>query len=144
MSRFLPFHNGEHDMFRRLLFLLALPLVLALVACDGDVNIEGNEQQSSSPTEPVTILIGGQCRTAFGRIECEDSSTSRPTGQLDAVRWELRSSTSGISQDNRRGQPDAEISFSGLEPDTYEVEQTVLASDGGSASQVHSDLVITE
>ena len=130
-------------MFRRLIPFAFLPLVLALIACDGDVNIDGSEQ-STSPTEPVTILIGGQCRAAFGRIECEDSSTSRPSGHLEAVRWELRSSSTGISQDNRRGEPDAEISFSGLEPDTYEVEQTVLADDGGAASQVHGDLVIDD
>ena len=130
-------------MSRRLIPLAFLPLVLTLIACDGDVNIDGSEQ-STSPTEPVTILIGGQCRAGDGRIECEDSSTSRPSGHLEAVRWELRSSSTGISQDNRRGEPDAEISFSGLEPDTYEVEQTVLADDGGAASQVHSDLVIAE
>ena len=131
-------------MLRRLIPFAFLPLVLALVACDGDVNIDGSEQQSTSPTEPVTILIGGQCRAGDGRIECEDSSTSRPSGHLEAVRWELRSSSTGISQDNRRGEPDAEISFSGLAPDTYEVEQTVLADDGGAASQVHGDLVIRE
>ena len=130
-------------MPRRLIPFILAVVALVLGACDGDVNIDG-AQQSASPTEPVSILIGGQCRAGDGRIECEDSSTSRPSGHLEAVRWELRSSSTGISQDNRRGQPDAEISFSGLEPDTYEVEQTVLADDGGAASQVHSDLVITE
>lgn len=120
--------------------IFLLLMVTLLVGCDGDtVNIDN----TSTPTDAsVTILIGGQCRTTAGRIECEDSSQSAPDGRLTAVRWDLRSSTTGISQDRTQGDPGGEISFAGLAPDTYEVGQTVIADDGATAVQIHGDLVI--
>ena len=124
-------------MSRNIISALTLLVVVFLVGCDGDVTIDRTPTESS-----VSILIGGQCRTAGGRIECEDSSQSSPQDHLTAVRWELRSSTTGISQDRKQSDPGAEVSFSGLAPDTYEVEQTVVADDGASAQQVHGDLVI--
>jgi hypothetical protein len=118
---------------------ILLLMMTLLVGCDDTVNIDN----TSTPTDAsVTILIGGQCRTTAGRIECEDSSQSVPDGRLTAVRWDLRSSTTGISQDRTQGDPGGEISFAGLAPDTYEVGQTVIADDGATAVQVHGDLVI--
>ena len=125
-------------------FLFCLALALTLVGCAGDVTVESPEAHvPETPTEPVLILIGGQCRADNGRIECEDSSTSTPARHLVSVRWDLRDAATGISQDRRQNPPLAEVSFSGLEAGSYEVEQTVLADDGSSASQVHGGLEIT-
>ena len=124
---------------------LTLALVFALVGCDGDtVTVDNTSPAPDSPTEPVLVLIGGRCRADSGRIECEDSSRSTPAGRLASVQWDLRDAETGLSQDRRQNPPRAEVSFSGLEAGEYEVEQTVLAGDGGSASQVHGGLVITD
>ena len=129
-------------MFKRsLLALLVLPL-LVLIACDedGDVNVVNTPP---TPTETVTVLIGGQCRTSGSSIECEDDSRSVPADQLSSVSWDLRDASSGISIDRKPGQPGGEISFSGLAPGEYSVEQTVAATDGSAAEQVHGNLAIS-
>ena len=128
-------------MRRSIIFGLLGIFIGILIGCDGDVNVEN--PPPTTPTEVVSILIGGQCRTSGARIECEDESRSSPADQLGSVTWELRSSTTGISIDRRQGEPGGEVSFSGLSPDTYEVEQAVEASDGSTVQQVHGDLVIS-
>ena len=111
-----------------------------VVGCENDVTVDNTGD--NTPTEVISILIGGQCRTSGARIECEDDSRSAPSDQLTAVSWELRSSTTGISIDRRQSEPEGEVSFSGLDTDTYDVEQAVEASDGSIVQQVHGDLII--
>ena len=127
-------------MIRKAVAALFLVPLGFLVACDGDVTVEG---PSPTPTEPVSILIGGQCRAFGSSIECEDDSRSVPADQLTSVSWSLRDAATGISIDSKPGQPSGEIAFSGLAEGAYSVEQTVVAADGSSDHQVHGNLSIS-
>lgn len=118
----------------------AAGLVFGFVAalafgCD---SLDFSEGSPSSPSDPVTILIGGQCRAVGRSIECEDESRSIPSNQLRIIEWVLRNARTGDRLESRSAGPGDEISFPGLANDPYQVTQRVSAKDGGSDQKVHN------
>src|SRR5690348_10186369 len=94
-----------------LVFGVAAALTLG---CD---SLDFSEGSSPSPSEPVTILIGGQCRAVGRSIECEDESRSIPASQLRIIEWVLRNARTGDRLESRSAGPGDEVSFPGLAND---------------------------
>jgi hypothetical protein len=97
---------------------------------------------SPSPTEVVSIFVGGQCRVAANTIVCRDTSRSEPQNRLTKISWELIESSTGLSQGVAPSSPSGEISFTGLTATTYQVNQTVSASDGSEQERTYGPLVV--
>jgi len=93
-------------------------------------------------TESVSIFVGGECRVAASAIVCRDASRSEPPGSLMAVDWELISISSGLSQGSTPSPPGGEISFTGLAPGNYQVNQTVSARGGTIQGKTYGPLIV--
>lgn len=109
--------------------------ILALTAFSGC--------DKGSPTEAVTIFVGGQCRVATNAIICRDASRSEPQDRLTVIDWELIISSSGLSQGSMPGSPGGEISFTGLTTDTYQVNQSVSAQDGSEQERTYGPFTVS-
>ncbi|HSG41331.1 MAG TPA: hypothetical protein VLE27_16945 [Thermoanaerobaculia bacterium] len=114
--------------------------LLALAALAGACDSLGLSEDS--PTEPVTIHLGGECHTDGQTILCRDTSTSTPANRLKAVEWSLHSASSGFPHGSQQKAPGDQAFFSGLRTDTYQVTQRVLATDGASSQHVYAGLSI--
>lgn len=114
-------------------FVLCLGLSLATLAgCDKD-----------SPTEEVSIFVGGQCLAAANIIVCEDASRSEPEDRLTIVDWKLISGSTGLTQRVQPSAPGGEISFTGLTAGTYQVNQAVSARDGSSQERTYGPFTVS-
>jgi hypothetical protein len=120
---------------RRLFPLLALA---ALAAGCNVLDLSGH-----SPTETVTIHLGGECHTDHQIILCRDSSSSVPANRLDSVEWSLYDAGTGFPRGSEQKEPGDQVSFPGLDFGTYQVIQRVVARDGGSAEHVYPSLSIS-
>lgn len=94
-------------------------------------------------TEIVSIFVDGQCHVAASTIVCRDASRSDPPDSLTAVDWELISAFTGLSQGSTPSPPGGEISFTGLAPGSYQVNQTVSARDGTFQERTYGPLVVS-
>lgn len=115
----------------RLVFWTSLTLA-TLAGCDKD-----------SPTETVTIYIGGQCRAAASTIVCRDASRSEPQKRLTIVDWELISGSTGLTQGVLPSAPGGEVSFPGLATGTYQVNQKVSARDGSEQERTYGPFTVS-
>ncbi len=115
----------------------------ALAGCQDHSSGHSSTLPSPLPTEPVTISVGGQCRVGSSTIVCRDSSQSEPENHLTRVDWELINSSTGLSQGVAPSSPGGEISFAGLATATYQVNQTVSASDGSEQERTYGPLNVT-
>lgn len=106
-------------------------VLAALAGCDKD-----------SPTEPVSIFVGGQCIVAANTIVCRDASRSEPPNSLTVVDWELTSGTTGLSLAVLPSAPGGEISFTGLANGSYQVNQTVSAQDGSMQQRTYGPFTV--
>ena len=97
----------------------------------------------NSPTETVSIFVGGQCLVAANTIVCRDASRSEPQNRLTVVDWELTLSSSGLSLGVLPSAPGGTISFNGLAAASYQVNQTVSAQDGSSQQRSYGPLAVT-
>lgn len=117
---------------RRSLFLcisFSLPL---LTGCHKD-----------SPTETVSIFVGGQCILATNTIVCRDASRSEPQSRLAVVDWELVRGATGLSQGVLPSAPGGQIAFTGLAPGSYQVNQTVSARNGTQQEKTYGPLTVS-
>lgn len=117
-------------------------LVLATLAGCEERSSSLPRPSSPSPTEIVSIFVGGQCRVAVSTIVCRDASRSEPENRLTAVGWELINGSSGLSQGSSPSEPGGEISFTGLAAGSYQVNQSVYAKDGSSQARTYGPLTI--
>ena len=111
-------------------------------------------QEFSSPTAPdpefVTINLSGQCKAGTARVECEESSTTDPPGQISSVSFRLidaRTGTSLETQTLNGGCATApvtpcEVIFSGLAIGRYEVRHTLLTKAGTPATTTYGPLEV--
>lgn len=95
-----------------------------------------------SPTETVSIFVGGQCFIAANTIVCQDASRSEPTNRLTVVDWELTSSLTGLPLGVLPSAPGGQISFTGLATGNYQVNQLVSARDGSVQERSYGPLSV--
>ncbi len=121
--------------------LIPVLLLLALYSCDESTTI-------NNPTEPdfpsnVRIFTTARVIGGEGIIKCEDSSTTIPENQASTIEFIVRLG-SGDSADSGTAVPGGQITFSGLEPGTYSVEQTVFLKDQTRGpTKVHNNVPVT-
>lgn len=124
--------------------IVSLLVALFAFGCSDDDTT--NFVSPTDPGLPVIVFLGGQCRAAPTRVECEDESRSEPRNELSAITFELRDSATGLSVERRSADPQSgvprEVSFAGVSPGTYEVRHQVVATDGGTVTTVYSGLVV--
>jgi hypothetical protein len=132
---------------RKQFYCLVLCGSLALTTLAGcETNSSSSSSPSTSPaspTETVSIFVGGQCRVAANTIVCRDASRSEPQNRLTAIDWELISGSSGISQGASPTAPGGEVSFTGLTAGSYQVNQRVSAQDGSAQGRTYGPLTIS-
>ncbi len=122
--------------------VLCSSLVLATLAGCEENSSSTSPPPVPSPTEIVSIFVGGQCRVAANTIVCRDASRSEPQNRLTAIDWELFNS-SGISQGASPTAPGGEVSFTGLTDGSYQVNQRVSARDGSAQARTYGPLIIS-
>jgi hypothetical protein len=103
--------------------------------------VEGCDR--GSPTETVSIFVGGQCLTAANTIVCRDASRSEPQNRLTVVDWELISSSTGLSQGVLPSAPGGQISFTGLAAGGYQVNQMVSAQGGSTQERTYGPFTVS-
>lgn len=117
---------------RRLTLCIGLALV-TLAGCD-----------KGSPTETVSIFVGGQCLITANTIVCRDASRSEPQNRLTVVDWELVNGSTGLSLGVLPSPPGGQISFTGLVTNSsYQVNQTVSAQDGSSQERTYGPFTVS-
>jgi len=117
---------------KRSLFL-CLSLCLSMLAgCNKD-----------TPTETVSIFVGGQCILATNTIVCRDASRSEPQNRLAVVDWELVRGSTGLSQGVLPSAPGGQIAFTGLAPGSYQVNQTVSARNGSQQEKTYGPFTVS-
>ena len=105
--------------------LSVLLLSVLLVGCE-----ENNTFEAPSAPDTVTILTSGIVTANDpGKIKCEDRSSTIPADEIQIVEWTVRE-PGGSSADGGTTAPRGEISFTGLAPGDYTVEQVVILKDG--------------
>lgn len=126
----------RNSPLRILTALLVLLVLLVLQGCD----FSEENNLAPSPTEPEVSVysVDGQARVSGSTIVAED----RSSGDVAAVRFVLRSSTTGVSVESRSTSIGGEVTFSGLAPDTYEVEHEVTGTDGSAEVVVYHGLEV--
>lgn len=95
-----------------------------------------------SPTETVSIFVGGQCILATNTIVCRDASRSEPKNRLSVVDWELVRGSTGLSQGVLPSAPGGQIAFTGLAPGSYQVNQTVSARNGEQQEKTYGPFTV--
>jgi hypothetical protein len=93
-----------------------------------------------SPTETVSIFVGGQCRVAANAIGCRDASRSEPQNRLTVVDWEL---IGGPTRGSQPSAPGGEVSFTELATGTYQVNQSVSALDGSTQERIYGPFSVS-
>jgi hypothetical protein len=99
-------------------------------------------EPSPQPTENVSLFAGGQCHVATNTIVCRDLSRSEPQNRIKSVEWELVSSTTGIPLQSTSKPSGADVSFPGLAPGIYQVDQTVIGQDGAQQARTYGPLSV--
>lgn len=115
------------------LILWILLVLEALAGCGHD-----------SPSEGVSIFVGGQCLITANTIVCRDASRSEPQNRLTVVDWELVNGSTGLSLGGLPSPPGGQISFTGLVTNSsYQVNQTVSAQDGSSQERTYGPFTVS-
>lgn len=116
------------------------------IACGDGVCNAPQESSASCPTDcpppaDSVFSIAGFCRVSgAASVVCEDESE----GETGAVRFEILSQTSGVSIEIRNTTAGGTQTFSGLAPDTYQVEHVVQpAGTGDPQEDVYSNLEVS-
>ena len=119
--------------------------LIALLFCLALLGVSGCDWFDSS-TEPTSISLEGSCRPDTFRIECGDSTFTTPNNRMESITFILIDSSTGISVERKSVDPaldpPREVSFSGLESGTYEVEHVVRATTGEEARDVYANKVV--
>ncbi|HEV7504811.1 MAG TPA: hypothetical protein VGS07_07875 [Thermoanaerobaculia bacterium] len=125
------------------LVLCGSAALAALAGCQDHSHTSSAVVVPTLPTDPVSIVVGGQCHGSGSTIVCRDASRSEPQSRLTAVDWELISISTGLSQGVSPSAPGGEVSFTGLSFDTYQVNQTVSAQGGSTQERTYGPFIIS-